>query len=39
LELRVAAIDDEESRDNIRNEFEQAIYHAKQDLKKKKPLQ
>ncbi|EFX72802.1 hypothetical protein DAPPUDRAFT_253916 [Daphnia pulex] len=39
LAFRVAAIDDEESRDNIRHEFEQAIYHAKQDLKKKKPLQ
>ncbi len=38
LGLRVAAIDDEESRDNIRHEFEQVIYLTKQDLKKKKAL-
>ena len=35
LGLRVAAIDDEETRDNIRHEIEQAIYHNKQELKKK----
>ena len=38
LGLRVAAIDDEETRDNIRHEIEQAIYHNKQELKKKKTL-
>nr|CAH0100524.1 unnamed protein product [Daphnia galeata] len=36
LGLRVAAIDDKETRDNIRHEIEQAIYHNKQELKKKK---
>lgn len=38
LGLRVAAIDDEESRDNTRHEIEHVIHHTKQDLKKKKTL-
>jgi hypothetical protein len=38
LGLRVAAIDDEEIRDNIRHEIEQAIYYNKQKIKKKKTL-
>ena len=36
LELRVTAIDDEETRDKIRHEIEQAIYHNKQERKKRK---
>jgi|LakMenEpi03Aug12_release.lakeMendotaPanAssembly.Ray.scaffolds.fasta_scaffold1378767_1 hypothetical protein len=38
LGLRVAAIEDEEVRDNIRHEIEQAIYHNKQEQKKKRTL-
>lgn len=36
LGLRVAAIDDEESRDDIRHQIEQLIFKTKQELKKKK---
>ena len=36
LGLRVTAIDDEETRDKIRHEIEQAIYHNKQERKKRK---
>ena len=38
LGLRLASIDDEESRDNILHEIEQSIFHAKQELKKKRAL-
>lgn len=36
LGLRVAAINDEDARDSIRHDIEQAVYHTKLELKKKR---